>query len=164
MVTRAHEIKALINKRTGTRELSDMEFGEVEQAEMADDPEAAINISSDEIQELPAKAPLKAWIVRNQDTAPSRTPRVNRRLEVIEKLTAALDPSHQRDRDDNWARRGFEQAQYLSIMQQVRDSQGTIDSLWREVSKLQGRIQTAELARERAEFRLEILEMSMGVR
>jgi len=166
VITRAHEIEALINERTGTRELSDTEFGEVEDGEVADDPEAAIEISSDEVQEIPAKVPLKARIVRRPDTAShsSKTPRVNRGLDIMDRLTAALDPSHQRDRDDNRARRGFEQAQYLAAMHQLRDSQVTIDSLRRQVSKLQGRIQTSEMARERAEFRLEIMEMSMGTR
>jgi len=159
LITRAHEIEALINGDVATRNLSDSEFAD----EVANNTKVAIDISSDEDEEPRVKGTLKAQIERRPGIS-AKNPRTNRGLDVMDKLTAALDPAHQRERDDHRAQRGFEQAQYLACMQQLRDSQGTIESLRRQVSRLQGRIQSLDTARDRAEFRLELMEMSIRTR
>jgi hypothetical protein len=162
-VTRAQEIDRLINERAGTRELSDSEFAEVEGG---DDHSRAISISSDDDEPAPVPGPVKARIVRTTDTSSHRSKptRANRGLEIMDRLTDALDPAHQHARDDNRAQRGFEQAHFLALTQQLRDSQTTVESLRSTISILRGRIQAGEISRQQAEMRLEMLEMSVGTR
>ena len=120
-VVRAQDIERQINNDVAMRELSDAELAEVN----GDDD--AISISSDD-DEVPVQPPvnLKAHIVRADDplsmqrTKPTQP---NHGLDIMDKLTEVLDPAHQQVRDDDQSRRGFEQAQYLAIMTQLRDSQ-----------------------------------------
>ena len=151
----AYEIEALINEDAATRNLSDSKFTE----EVANNTKVTIDISSDEDEEPCVKYTLKVKIkcclkilVKN--------PRVNHGLDVMDKLTAVLDLAHQHEHDNHQAQHGFEQVQYLACMQQLCDSQGTVESLWWQVSQLQGQIQSLDTTHNCTEFRLELMEMS----
>ena len=164
-ISKAHEIDALINERASTRDINNSELdGDIEDA----DPTA--ELSSDEYEDtgeivpakqvLPPSPVVTARIIRPEQPIRTRTARPG--MEVIERLTQVLDPSIQRQRDDQRAHRAMQTTQFALLSQQLRDGQATIKSLRSQVSDLQTRIISSESARERAELRLEMFQMSMG--
>jgi hypothetical protein len=161
-VERAQEIDRLINERAGTRDLNDSDFD----ADLDDtgDPDAPISISSDECTGLPpASKKLTASITRPEAPLVRRSRNTNG-MELVQKLSQAFDPSVQRARDDARANRSLENTQFLSLSQQVRDSQGLVETLRSQVMELQSRVYAASSARDRAELKLEMIELSRGFR
>jgi hypothetical protein len=75
-------------------------------------------------------------------------------------MSKVLDPAAQRARDNERASRSLQNAQFLSLSQQLRDSQTTLESLRSKVTELQSQVYTANAARDRAELRLEFMEMA----
>jgi hypothetical protein len=156
-VARAQDIELLINERAGTRTLSSSEFDDD-----GDEANEAIVISSDE-ETAPANTKVKARVARTSEasTRPSRNARVNRSQELIQNLNKAFDPSTQRARDEDRARHALDHAHYVSLSHQLRDSQATIEALRNQISELQTRAHASETARERAELRMEMMELTL---
>jgi len=103
--------------------------------------------------------------ISRPETAPRhRASRSTSGIELVQKLSQAFDPSAQRARDDERAQRSLQSAQFLSLSQQLRDAQGTTEALRSQVTELQTRLHTTESARDRAELKLEMVELSQGFR
>lgn len=121
---------------------------------------------------------IRAIIRRNGDddserphkvrpTAPQHTPAPRRNarnsgMELMSKLTSALDPSLQQARDEERTSRSLQNTQFLSLSQQLRDANSTIENLRQQLNNFQTRLHDSERARDRAELKLEMVELSRG--
>jgi hypothetical protein len=161
-IQRALRIDKIINREAGTRSLGDDDIVEIKKEKPVanDNNNNTIVISDDDDKPKIVKAIVeKASASQTQKTKVSRS---GRGFEIIDKLSDALDPSTLRARDDERARRGIEQAHFITMSQQLWDSQTTIKLLRSKISNLQARIQASESSRDHAELRLEMMEMSLG--
>ena len=148
-VAQAKEIDKLINEEAGMWDLSDSDIA---------NEDCTISISSDE-EPTPE---VKAWVVWINEKNSSKNSCTHHGLDIMDKLTNALDPAHQQARDDTHAWCGFEQAHYMALAQQLCNSQGTIELLCNTIIKIQARLQASESCRKWAELCLEMLEMTVG--
>ena len=90
-----------------------------------DDGNDVIIISSND-DEAPEQNQVKAQIVHSTNhitTQHTKLNQVDHGLDIMEKLTVALDPGHQQRHNKDWSHCGFEQAQYFTVTMQLRDSQ-----------------------------------------
>lgn len=155
---RAHEIERLIDERAGTRDLDDSDFDNPD-----DDNESHVSISSNESDEpvpIPKPKTAIARAVRNDTPAPRRNARGGNGLDLLGNISQAFDPEAQRSRDAERANRSLQNTQFLTLSQQLRDAQHATESVRNQLADVQSRLQDAERARDRAEFRLEMLQMS----
>lgn len=163
-IHRAHMIDSLINERAGTRDLQDSDFAGDGNEDDDDEMPDHISISSDDdnVAQLPVPLPVpKIAVARsNRTDPPRRNARGTNGVELIERLSGAFDPAVLRVRDENRANRSLQNTQFLTISQQLRDSQANIESLRDQLSDLQGRLHDADRARDRAELKLEMVQMS----
>lgn len=177
-VLRAHGIEDKINERACTRDLNDSDF-----ADGVTSDTGASNDDNDNDNHPASSHPSKFSAARHDadndaDTRPlkiratvrhpdpSQTPAPARRnarsngLELMTKLTDALDPRVQQERDEERANRSLQNTQFLSLSQQLRDTNATIENLRQQISNLQSRLHDADRARDRAELKLEMVELS----
>jgi len=147
VVTRALEIDQALNAYIGSRELDDSEFE-------ADAPNV-IEITSSEDK--------KVAILRRPDRhQPQPQPQPRRQatktgVDIMNKIANNFDPGLQHQRDMERADRSISNVQILTISQQLRDSQSTVNTLRSEITGLLTRLHTSEIARERSELKLELL-------
>ncbi|KAJ7437212.1 hypothetical protein B0H11DRAFT_2255560 [Mycena galericulata] len=150
-VKRAHEREDLINERVGTRDLSDSEFD--------DNSDAASSDDDVEVLEHGATS-VRTAVARRAPTPPLRRNARATGADLANKLAHALDPDVQKARDDSRAQRTFENTQILTLTQQLRDAQAVTEGLRSQLTILQNHVHDLERARDRAEMRLEVLQMS----
>jgi hypothetical protein len=153
-------IDELINERAGTRDLEDSDF-----AGDDDDTPDHISISSEDDKDNRSKPVVKVAIARSNrtDTAPPRrTARNANGIELIERLSTAFDPATQQARDEDRANRALHSTQYIALSQQLRDSQANIESLRNQLGEVQNRLHDADRGRDRAELKLEMVQLSSG--
>jgi hypothetical protein len=170
-VERAHEIESQINERAGTRDLDDSDFDDncsgAQQAEYisSDDGDGDGGDEGDDEGDKAPPPPKKLVAhVSRPDTAPKRRGTRGNGIELVQKLSEAFDPSTQRARDSARASLSFQNTQLLLHSQQVRDAQATIESLRSQMTQLQSQVHAAEMARERAEIKLDMAELARGAR
>ena len=89
-----------------------------------------------------------------------RNPR--RGLDIVNKLSKAFDPEAQKLRDEERSNRSLQSAQFLTLSQQIRDATTTIENLRSQIAIVQGHAHDADRARDRAELKLEMMQMSGG--
>lgn len=151
---RAHRVEALIDERVGARELSDSD---------ADDD---ANSSDASIEVLDGPSTVHTAIARRAATPPPRArrqPRLNAPA-LVDQLSQVLDPKAQQLRDDERANRSFQSTHFLTVSQQLRDAQATIESLRTQISVMQNHTHDVERARDRAELKLEMHAGGLGAR
>jgi hypothetical protein len=85
-------------------------------------------------------------------------------LDLVSKLSQAFDPSTQKARDNERANRSLQNTQFLTLSQQLRDAQATIEGMRSQITDLQRRVYDSDRARDRAETKLEIMQMSTGTK
>jgi hypothetical protein len=71
-----------------------------------------------------------------------------------------LDPAAQRDRDEDRANRSFATVQLLTQSQQLRDANASVETLQGQLFGLRNRLYDAERERDRAQLRIEMMEMT----
>jgi hypothetical protein len=163
-VTRAHRIDQLINERAGTRDLEDKDFDAIE-----DDDDHSV--ASDQIQdELDRTSPpiqhtaLARSTARTEAPVPRRNARGAAATDLLTRLSGALDPAAQRDRDEDRANRSFATVQLLTQSQQLRDSNAKVENLQGQLFGLRNRLYDAERELDRAQLRIEMMEMTGSTR
>jgi hypothetical protein len=152
----------MINGEVGTRLLRDPEVVEIKKEKVVDNDVMIISSDEDDKDATPKPKIVKAVVAKASASQKAKVQRGGRGFEIIDKLSDALDPSTLRARDDERARRGIEQAHFITMSQQLRDSQGTIELLRSKISDLHARVLASESSRDRAELRMEMMEMSIG--
>ncbi|EDR09762.1 uncharacterized protein LACBIDRAFT_325546 [Laccaria bicolor S238N-H82] len=139
-VTKALKIEQMINERAGTRDLNDSDFDNTGEVEIVGGP-----VTNDST--LHAVTPR-----RMHTSAPT--------LELVQTLSKAFDLATQQSHKEDRASRSMQTTQFLTISQQLRDANATIESLRNEVSRLCNRFHDAEQARDCAELKLELMGMN----
>ena len=143
-------IEKAINERAGTRDLNDSDFDNAGEVEIVGGPDTndstlhTVTVRSNH-SEVPQPRRMRA-------SAPT--------LELVQTLSKAFDPATQRSREEDRASRSMQTTQFLTISQQLRDANATIESLRNEVTRLRDRFHDAERARDRAELKLELMGMN----
>lgn len=159
-VQRAHEIEDLINETAGTRDLNDSEFDDVADSESR----SHISVSSDtdeEPQATPSQPPPpKVAIAKSARGQASSSRRGGPSVDLINNLSQAFDPEAQRQRDADRANRSLQNTQILAMTQQLRDAQQQTDVIRAQLNDIQQRLHESERARDRAELRLEVIQLS----
>ncbi|KAJ7779443.1 hypothetical protein DFH07DRAFT_730180 [Mycena maculata] len=150
-VKRAHELEDLINTHVGTRDLSDSEFD--------DDFDGASSNDDIEVIEHPS-ASVRTAVARRAPTPPLRRKSRASGADLANKLANAFDPETQEARDDARSQRVFENTQILTLSQQLRDAQAVAENLRTQNSILQNHVHDLERARDRAELKLELLDIT----
>ena len=158
----AQEIEKRINERAGTRALSDSEFEDQGNVAEGANKQVTIEISSDEdVKPVSSKVQARIGHASEVSSVPVRNARTSRGQELMEKLNKAFDPSVQRARDTSRAMHALDHAHYVGMSQQLRDSQATIETLRGDMMKLQSSYHSAEMVQERAEMRMEMMQLTM---
>jgi hypothetical protein len=152
-VEKAWELDNRINERAGTQVLVDDEFDD------------AISISTDSGLESPYTLAARVIHAKDKDkdkdkVPPKRINRVSRGLDVLDKISQSLDPNSQADRDNRRADYSMQAMQLLLNAQQLRDAQVANDALRTQLADLSSRVQLAENARQQAEHKLEVMELT----
>ncbi|KAF8234307.1 hypothetical protein L208DRAFT_1262434, partial [Tricholoma matsutake] len=158
-VSHAHKIDNKINEHACTPDLNDSNFDD--NGGSHSHPTkiwAIIRCNRDDDSERPHKV---------HPTAPQHTPAPRRNarnsgMELMSKLTSALDPSLQQARDEKHASHSLQNTQFLSLLQQLWDANSTIGNLRQQLNNFQTRLHDSEQARDHAELRLEMVELSRG--
>ena len=101
-----------------------------------------------------------ARTARNNAPAAHRGARGANDFDLLSNLSQAFDPETQRSRDAERASRSLQNTQLLTLSQQLRDAQQATESIRNQLADVQSRLQDAERARDRAEFRLVMVQMS----
>ncbi|KAJ7112688.1 hypothetical protein C8R44DRAFT_882442 [Mycena epipterygia] len=132
-IKRAHHIQGLINQHAGTRELSNS----------WSDFNGPADASSDggSVEILGHSTTVHTPVARRAHTP-----------------LFAFDPNTPKSRDDERSQRSFQNTQIFTISQQLRDAQGTIESLSNQITVMQNHTQDVERAHDRAEFKIEMLQ------
>lgn len=143
-IKRAHELEELINQRVGTRELSDSEF----------DDRSDANSSDDDVE--------VTAVARRAPTPPLRRKARGSGVDLAGTLARAFDPAAQKARDDMRAQRTSENTQIMTVNQQLRDAQAVVEGLRAQNTILQNRVHDLERACDRAELKLEMVQMTQG--
>ena len=143
-------IEKAINERAGTRDLNDSDFDNAGEVEIVGGPDTndstlhTVTVRSNH-SEVPQPRRMRA-------SAPT--------LELVQTLSKAFDPATQQSREEDRASRSMQTTQFLTISQQLRDANATIESLRNEVTRLRDRFHDAERACDRAELKLELMGMN----
>lgn len=161
-VTRAHRIEQLINERAGTRDLNDTDYDAME-----DDD--SLYVVSDQNQDERTSPPIQhTAIARSTPRAEAPAPRRNTRgaaaTDLLTRLSTAFDPATQRNRDEDRANRSLATTHLLTQSQQLRDSQAATETLHGQLFDLRARMYDIERERDRAELRIEMMQMSGSTR
>ncbi|KAJ7090118.1 hypothetical protein C8R44DRAFT_892032 [Mycena epipterygia] len=152
-VKRAHELEHLINSHVGARDISDSECNDESHSESSND--------DIEVIEHPSSS-LRTAIARRAASPPLQRKSRASGADLVNKLATAFDPESQKAREDARSHRAFETTQFLTLSQQLRDTQGLLESLRSQNSILQNHIHDLERARDRAELKLELLDLTTG--
>lgn len=181
-VKRAHLIDELITERAHTRDISDGELDASDGAasdENAGEDELPLTtkttkkhrIAHDEdfsdVEVVPQSRKktdkvIREAIVRRPDPqvpGPARASR-NAGSALMARLSDTFDPAAQQARDASRADRSMQNAQFLALTQQLRDANVTAENLRAQISVLQTQVHNAERARDRAELKLEMLQLT----
>lgn len=158
----------MINEKAGTRDIADSELGDDDDDSSQGDEDAeegVISVSSDEDDEPPPPLPKVAIARSNRGgDPPRRNVRASNGMEIMDRLSTAFDPSVQRARDEERANRSLQTTQYNNLAQQLRDTQARNDNLQSEMLTMQGRLNEADRARDRAEMMQKMTQMTrMGM-
>ncbi|KAG6848520.1 hypothetical protein H0H93_016318 [Arthromyces matolae] len=163
-VKRAHHIEALINERACTRDLDDDNFdGDVDEPSRTRGSKHEFSENEDEVKILNTPAPrFESAIVRRPDPLASVTRRKNRinSMDLVAKLSSSFDPASIKARDNERADRSFCNTQLFTLSQQLRDSQSANESLCLQLLQVQDRLHNAERVRDRAEFQIQMLQLT----
>ena len=157
-MSQAHEIENLINDKAGTRDLDDSDF-DGSAGEGANEP---IEISSDEEEgsPIPSPPPVKSAIARStRKNTSHRAARGASGPDLIANLSRVFDPEVQKARDSERANRSLQNTHFLAQSQQLRDLQHSNERLHQQIADLQTRLQDVDRSRDRAELKLEMLQM-----
>ncbi|TDL17815.1 hypothetical protein BD410DRAFT_843264 [Rickenella mellea] len=90
---------------------------------------------------------------------PPRRSKARTGFEVIETISKSLDPDKLQARDGNRAQFSMQNTQLFTVSQQLRDANVSNDNLRKQISDLQSQLYDAQRSRDKAEMRLEFLEM-----
>ena len=151
-VTHAHHIDDLINERAGTQDLNDSDF---------DDPNAdgkSHNWSDEEDDLKPEHRTAVARSLRTEAPPTRRNARGAAAADLMTRLSTAFDPAVQRARDEERTNRSLANTQYLTLAQQLRDSQATTESLRGQLFDVRNQLYEAQCECDRAEMRLEMMQ------
>ncbi|KAJ7260090.1 hypothetical protein C8J57DRAFT_1637629 [Mycena rebaudengoi] len=149
----AHEIEDLINMHVGTRDLSDSEFHE----------ESDKGSRNDDIEVIEhPSASVRTAVARRAPTPPLRRKSQAGGADLANKLAHAFDPAVQQARDDVRSQRTLENTHLVTVSQQLRDSQAVVESLRTQNTILQNHVHELERACDRAELKLELLNLNNG--
>ncbi|KAF8234657.1 hypothetical protein L208DRAFT_1260660, partial [Tricholoma matsutake] len=175
-VSRAHEIDDKINKRACTHDLNDSDFDDNGGSQYGSDVDMEEDGKDEAASSHPTK--IRAIIRCNRDddseqphkvcpTAPQHTPAprcnaCNSGMELMSKLTSALDPSLQQACDEEHASCSLQNTQFLSLLQQLRDANSTIRNLCQQLNNFQTHLHDSKWAHDRAKLRLEMVELYCG--
>ncbi|KAJ7222883.1 hypothetical protein C8J57DRAFT_1148546 [Mycena rebaudengoi] len=152
-IKRAHEIEDLINTHVGTRDLSDSEFHE----------ESDKGSSNDDIEVIEhPSASVRTAVAHRAPTPPLRRKSRAGGADLANKLAHAFDPAVQQARDDVRSQRTLENTHLVTVSQQLRDSQAVVESLRTQNTILQNHVHELEPACDRAELKLELLNLNNG--
>ena len=150
-VTRAHHIDDLINERVGTRDLNNSDF---------DDPDAdgKTHNWSDEKDDLkPECRTVVARSLRAEAPPTRRNTCGVAAADLMTHLSTAFDPAVQRARDEERTNRSLANTQYLTLAQQLCDSQATTESLHSQLFDVCNQLYEARRECDRAEMHLEMM-------
>ncbi|KAJ7366037.1 hypothetical protein DFH08DRAFT_1002638 [Mycena albidolilacea] len=138
-IKKAKRIDCMINEHVGIRGADDSDFDAVS--------------SDDGVEEIlgPAPAKVRTAVAHRALTPPLRR---NSRLnapELVNKFAKAFDLETQQSLQDERAQRSFQTTQFFTVNQQLRDTKASYENLRNHLAEV-------ERARDRAEFRLEMVE------
>ncbi|KAH7919022.1 hypothetical protein BV22DRAFT_1051344 [Leucogyrophana mollusca] len=173
-IERVHHFKYLMNKYAGTRDLDDNDI-----ADIADD---TIVISSNDDDNDCTKAPKapktpvpvssKAPTVKTEPDEPGPLARhagtpascsahtsQSGGLELLNTISQSLDPHLQAAHDDKGSACSLHTTQILSLSNQLRDTQSTINTLHDQLQHLERECNAAECRADRAELQMEMAQM-----
>ncbi len=83
---------------------------------------------------------------------------------VIKTITDSLDSDARSKRDHNRGQQHLEGLQFLTMTQQLRDANATIDSLRREITTLQYRLNASERQQDHSRFELQMVQLQRNSR
>ncbi|KAJ8588986.1 hypothetical protein M405DRAFT_881852 [Rhizopogon salebrosus TDB-379] len=159
-VKRAHQIDGLINERAGTRDLNDTDFD-------ANDDDSWTVMSDHDDPDNTSPPVQHTAVARSTPRTEAPAPRRNARgvaTDLLTRLSGAFDPAAQRTRDEDRANRSLATTQLLTQSQQLRDSQAVVESLRTQLFDLRTRLYDVERERDKAELRIEMMQMSGSTR
>jgi hypothetical protein len=81
-------------------------------------------------------------------------------MDLLTRLSGALDPAAQRDHDEDCANCSFATVQLLTQSQQLRDSNVKVKNLQGQLFGLHNRLYDAERELDRAQLHIEMMEMT----
>ena len=151
-VTHAHHIDDLINERAGTRYLNNSDF---------DDPDAdgkTHNWSDKEDDLKPECHTVVARFLRTEAPPTRHNARGVAAADLMTRLSTAFDPAVQRARDEEHTNRSLANTQYLTLAQQLCDSQATTESLRSQLIDVCNQLYEAQHEYDHAEMRLEMMQ------
>ncbi|KAG2079009.1 hypothetical protein BDR04DRAFT_1166016 [Suillus decipiens] len=159
-VTHALHIDQLINERTGTHDLDDMDFDGIE-----DDNNHSI--VSDLIQDESDRTspPIQFTAVACSTTCtealvPHHNVQGAAATELLTHLSSALDPAAQQNCDEDRANRSLATVQLLTQGQQLCDSQASVETLQGQLFDLRSHLYDVECECDWAELCMEMIEMT----
>lgn len=165
-IERAHEIEEEIASRIGMRDLNESDYADAISSEDNSSASGSSDSDSDEepktktarIRTAKAVRAPSPLITRPSARTASRTS--SGAADLVTAMSRALHPDVQRRRDIERTERMTASSQLLMLQQQMRDQQ-------QQIFELQGRLQDAYRARDRAELKLEMMDrpfIESGVR
>ena len=155
----AHQIEDLINESAGTHDLNDSDFDD---AGADSESHSHITVSSD-VEDDPQQTPSQPHLPKVTITKATRgqpTHRSRPSVDLIHNLSQAIDPQTQRQQDADCANRSLQNTQILSMTQQLHDAQQQTETICSQLNDIQQCLNESEHARDHAELRLEVMQLS----
>ncbi|KAH7930087.1 hypothetical protein BV22DRAFT_1125242 [Leucogyrophana mollusca] len=180
-IDRAHQIEDWINEKAGARDLDDDDIIDADDGVIVvtSDEEGPCVTSSRPIR--PATSSTKATAARVKTepaeagpiarrasdrlgTPVARTQRAPRTggLDLLNTIANSLDPRVQTSRDEERSARSMHTTQFLSLSNQLRDAQHTINDLRDQLLRVERDRSDAERRADRAEMQREMMQMAQG--
>ncbi|KAF8142345.1 hypothetical protein K438DRAFT_1878227 [Mycena galopus ATCC 62051] len=151
-IKRAHHIEGLIDQRANTRVLSD--------SDVDVDVDGGGDPSSDEgVEVVPPASSVRTAVARRAPSPPIRRSHVNA-PDLVNTISKVFDPEAQKTCETDRAQRSFQTTHLFSLTQQLRDAQTANENLRNQITTMQTRVHDVERARDRAEMKLEMVQVS----
>jgi hypothetical protein len=157
-IERAHEINDLTNEKAGTRDLDDDEFADEVIVIGSDDDEPVATTPRVSVKTETQGPTLAARHSITPASRPSRTSRTPG-LDLLTSITASLDPRLHAARDDDRAARTLQTTQIISMSNQLRDANMTINGLRDQLLQVERERTNAERRADRLEMQLEMARL-----
>ncbi|KAF8185798.1 hypothetical protein K438DRAFT_1973647 [Mycena galopus ATCC 62051] len=116
--------------------------------------------SSDEgVEVVPPASSVRTAVERRAPSPPIRRSHVNA-PDLVNTISKVFDPEVQKTRETDRAQWSFQTTHLFSLTQQLHDAQTANENLRNQITTMQTRVHDVEHARDRAEMKLEMVQVS----